>query len=182
MPRRSAVWALPEEVRAELDRRLVGSGFAHYEGLSAWLAEHGYQMSKSAVHRYGQELEESFERSMGRVKAAQALARAWTEADPDAQGALVDATARIAEEALLRITIALGEAEEDPQGLAKHMSQVSRALADLGRLTLAHRRHAEQVRREAAQALEAKVEAAAGAGRTLDAEAVRGLIREAYGV
>ena len=49
MPARSAVGQLPEEIRDELNRRLVENGFAGYAALAAWLADQGYKVSKSAV-------------------------------------------------------------------------------------------------------------------------------------
>ena len=40
MPPRSKIDALPEELRKELEQRLIGSGFSSYREHAAWLAEH----------------------------------------------------------------------------------------------------------------------------------------------
>ncbi|HQB82745.1 MAG TPA: DUF3486 family protein, partial [Candidatus Rifleibacterium sp.] len=53
MPARSAVTTLPTEVKEWLDKCLVESDFSGYEALSAALAEKGFQISKSSLHRYG---------------------------------------------------------------------------------------------------------------------------------
>ena len=51
MPARSAVGQLPEEIRDEINRRLVENSFSGYAQLAGWLRELGYQISKSALHR-----------------------------------------------------------------------------------------------------------------------------------
>ena len=61
MPPRSAAYKLPPEVRAELDRRLVASGFGAYRRHAAWLRGLGHQISKSAVAVYGEHLRAKYE-------------------------------------------------------------------------------------------------------------------------
>ena len=57
MARVSSIKTLPPDVRAELDSRLRKSGYGGVIGVAAWLTEHGgVVVSKSAVHRYAQEL------------------------------------------------------------------------------------------------------------------------------
>lgn len=148
MPSRSKIFTLPPELRADLDRRLVDSGFGGYCDLADWLTEQGYQISKSALHQYGSKLEADFERTMGEVQRTQRMAQAYADANPDERNALTGATVRIAQESLLRITMALRQAEEDPAALAKLMPNVTRALADLGRLDITR----EKWGRELAQA------------------------------
>lgn len=49
---------LPENVRAEVDRRLIESGFSGYQALEDDLRARGYsKVSKSSLHRYGKAME-----------------------------------------------------------------------------------------------------------------------------
>lgn len=169
MPKRSKVYDLPPEVRDELNQRLVGNGFQGYEGLAAWLAERGFQVSRSAMQRYGKDLQQEFELAMGDVRRTTEMARAFTEDDDDSRGSLVDATARIVQEQLLRITIALRNAEHEPDKAAKYMATVTHALADIGRMSLGQKKWAREVRREALEAAAQRVEDAAVA-KGLNAE------------
>lgn len=184
MPRRSAIFELPPEVRERLNARLVEAGFGDYQALADWLAEQGYQISRSAVHRYGQELEAEYAAAMGDVRRATELARAYAEADPDDGAALTGAIARMAQESLLRILLNLRKAEAagdaESADMARHMSQVSRALADLGRVTIAHAKHAAALRREiAAEVVERAEAASTRAGVSADAiAALRAAILE----
>lgn len=173
MPPRSKVYELPQAVREELNDRLVGSGFGNYVELSKWLLEQGYHIGKSALHAYGQDLETEFTTAMAEVRKTTEMARVFAEADPDQPAALVDATTRIVQEALLRIALSLRQAEDDPQNLTKPLSQVSRALADLGRVSLAQKKWADELNRE----VEAKTLAAA-AERIDSAAQARGLSAE----
>lgn len=54
---------LPIEVRVELDARIRSSNYSGYAELARWLRDSGYDVSKSAVHRYGQKLQEIDNRS-----------------------------------------------------------------------------------------------------------------------
>lgn len=47
---------LPPPVQREVTERLIANGFSDYEELEADLRRRGYRISKSALHRYGQQL------------------------------------------------------------------------------------------------------------------------------
>ena len=51
MPRRSALFSLPSDVRTEIEGRLRAVDFSGYDQLVADLAERGIAISKSALHR-----------------------------------------------------------------------------------------------------------------------------------
>lgn len=59
MSKRSTIAMLPPQVRDELIRRLRESCFSDYAGHGKWLAEQGYVLSKTAIHRFGQATEGS---------------------------------------------------------------------------------------------------------------------------
>lgn len=179
MPPRSKVFGLPGELRAELDRRLIDNGFGDYRGLERWLAEQGYHIGKSALHSYGEGLEADFERTMAEVQKTQRLAQAYAEANPDERNAMTGATVRIAQESLLRITMALRQAEEDPAAVAKLMPNVTRALADLGRLDISREKWAAEQGRAAVDQVANRLE---GEGGTATPARLREIAREIYGV
>ncbi|ACL72726.1 putative bacteriophage protein [Thioalkalivibrio sulfidiphilus HL-EbGr7] len=181
MPKRSKVFELPQDVREELNEKLVATGFQGYEALAGWLAERGFQVSRSSVQRYGSELQAEFEAAMGDVRKTTEMAKAFTEGDDDAKGSLVDATARIVQEQLLRITIALRKAEHEPEKAAKYMASVTHALADIGRMSLGQKKWAREVRREVAQEAADKAAEVAKRGG-LSAEVVNDLRRELLGI
>lgn len=187
MGRRSAVSALPVELRDELNARLVANGFSGYEALSEWLDKQGYSLSKSALHRHGSALEADFDAAMSDVQRTTALARAWAKSDDDEQGDLLDATARMLQDALLRITIAMRKAEAEaeesnPAEAAKTLSQVTRALADLGRMSIGQKKWALEVKgRLAAKMADLENQAKDGKGR-LDPETLRRVREEIYGL
>ena len=58
MAKRSAILTLPAPVKAWLDQALAEGGFARYQLLADELKTRGYEISKSAIHRYGQQFEE----------------------------------------------------------------------------------------------------------------------------
>lgn len=68
--RKSSIIRLPAEIRDGLVARLHARGFCDYEAHSEWLRSVGYDISKSAVHRFGQQVEAD-EISPGRLAIIQ---------------------------------------------------------------------------------------------------------------
>lgn len=151
MAKRSKVFDLPPEVRESLNERLVGSGFQGYQELAEWLTDQGHEISRSSVQRYGQDLQEEFEEAMGSVRKTTEMAKAMADAVEDDEGHLIDATARIVQEQLLRISLELRKAESSPEDAAHNLGKISKALSSLGRVSIAQKKHARDIR---AQALE----------------------------
>lgn len=56
MPRVRKITQIPLNLRDELDGRLRNSGYSGLVALSDWLKGLGYEVGKSAVHRYSVEL------------------------------------------------------------------------------------------------------------------------------
>ena len=84
MAPRSKVQLLPEATRQVLEQRLIAGGFAGYEALAEWLAEQGFAISKSALHRFGSKFEDRCQA----LKIATDQARAIVEGSPDDDGAM----------------------------------------------------------------------------------------------
>jgi hypothetical protein len=154
MPVRSTIKTLlPDDVRAELNRRLVANEFSNLDALIEWLREVGFVTSHSALGRYSMR----FERNLTMIKTAAEQARALVEADPDMSGAMGDALVRLLQQKIFEVLL---EAEEirDTGDLAK----LARAVSQLGRVTLRQRQWSEAVR----QRLEAQK---AGVGEKIGA-------------
>lgn len=168
MARRAAVDLLPADVRDELTAKLVGNGFSDYTGISEWLAEKGYSIKRSALQRFGANLEEEFEAATQDARRSIELARAMrTNGNSDDDGALLDASSSILQDQLLRISLALRTVDVDPQEAVKLVSQASRALADLGRMTVTNKKwQAEERSRVASEATAAAIEGAKIEGLT----------------
>lgn len=181
MAKRSKVYELPPEMREELNERLVSSGFQGYQELSEWLGERGIQISRSSVQRYGQDLQEEFELAMGNVRRTTEMAKALADTIDDPEGNLIGSTAAIVQDQLLKITMAISNAEHEPEDAAKHLSKVTRALADIGRLSLGQKKHAREIRAEAfREAADKATEVAKRGG--LSEEMVTNLRKELLGI
>ena len=124
MPARSRVRQLPADIRSELNAKLIDGGFADYSGLADWLAERGFSVSRSAVHRYGAELERRIEQ----IRLSQEHAAALVEAtgDEDA-GVLADASMSLVQRQMFEVMLA---SEGNDLG---ELAKAARALADTGR-------------------------------------------------
>lgn len=163
MGRRSKILTLPPQVLEELNARLVQGGFQDYSGLSVWLAESGFVISKTAIHVHGKGLEDEFNAAMADARRTRALAIAAKESGSD-NGATMSAASEILQNQLLRISIALRQADLEPEEAARTLSQVSRSFADIGRMTISHQKWLAEIREktEAAAAAVDKVVKSSG--------------------
>jgi hypothetical protein len=162
MPARSKVLLLPEAIRSDLDSRLVAGGFAGYEALSDWLGEQGFEISKSALHRYGAQ----FEDRVSALKLATDQARAIVAESPDDEGTMSEALMRLVQEKLFSILL---EMEVDPAKV--NLNSLARSVAELGRASVTQKKYAQEVRERANAAAEAAEKIAKRGG--LSDESVR---------
>jgi len=137
MPARSAVTQLPDAVRTELERKLLRSGFSDYQALADWLAEQGYEISKSSVHRYGQE----FEQRMAALKVATDQAKTLAAESADDEGAMNEALLRLVQTKTFEILLQL-----EDQKIETNLPKIGRMVAELARASITQKKWAEQVR------------------------------------
>lgn len=162
MPQRPSVTQLPEDLRAELDRRLLTSSFSGYTALAEWLSEQGYSISKSALHRYGQQ----FEARMAALQLATAQAKAIAEAVADDEGAMGEALTRLAQQKAFEVLLAM---EETPEGIS--LPALGRMIAELNRAGVAVKRYMAEVRARSqatADVVAAEVRQAGLSGETVE--------------
>lgn len=181
MAPRNKVFSLPQEVRDELNEKLVSTGFQGYAGLADWLTERGFEVSRSSVQRYGQDLQEEFEEAMGSVRRTTEMAKAMADAVEDDEGNLIDATARLVQEHLLRISLEFRKMEIEPDAAAHHLGKVSKALDSLGRLSLSQKKHAKEMRAEVAREAAEKAETSM-ASQGMSREAIDSIKRDILGI
>lgn len=168
MPPRSKVATLPAEVKAWLDQALAENNFSDYEALSDELTERGFSISKSALHRYGQD----FEERLSALKMASEQARAVVAAAPDEEGAVNEALMRLVQEHLFKLLMSEGGQFDLPK--------VAKAVAELGRASVVQKKWQAEVRTKA-EAAASQVEKIAKKGG-LDASTVAEIRREILGV
>lgn len=119
MPRRSKITQLPPEIKSQFDRMLIAKGFSDYEGIAYWLQEQGYDVSRSAAHRYGQE----FEEKIAAIKIATEQARAITDAAGDEEGKMNDALIRLIQQKSFDVLVNL---QDDEMNLPKLGTMIAR--------------------------------------------------------
>lgn len=171
MGKKSTVETLPKEVKEWLDRALVESNFSGYKLLAEEMKARGYEISKSAIHRYGQD----FEDRLKTLKMVTEQARAVVQAAPDEDGAVNDALVRLTQEKLFGV---LMEIEVDPESV--DLAKLAKAVAELGKASVMQKRWLSEVRAKA-EAAAANVEKIAKKDG-LSSDSVEQLRREILGI
>lgn len=151
MARRPKVAGLPPDVRAWLDKALADRNFSDYEDLERLLAERGFTIGKSSIHRYGQKLEAK----LAAVKASTEAARAIAEAAPDDSDLRSAAVMSLVQTEFFDVMVALQEAggEEDPAERLKLVARAAKGIGELSRASVNQKKWEKQVRAQAREEL-----------------------------
>ncbi|MYE02053.1 MAG: DUF3486 family protein [Alphaproteobacteria bacterium] len=156
---------LPAEIRAEADRMLVAQAFGGIDDVVAFLGGHGFEISRSSVHRHSQALERKIEA----MRLATEQAKAIVAGAPDSEGAVSTATIRLAQERLFTL---LNEADDG--GSLKEVAGAARAIADMARASVSVSAERRKVKAEAADAADGVAKRRGLSGD--DASAIRAAI------
>jgi hypothetical protein len=172
MPQRSLVSQLPEAIKADLDRRLLDSGFSGYVALSEWLSDQGYEIKKSALQNYGSQ----FEARLFALKLATEQAKAITEAVGDDENAMGDALSRIAQQKAFEVLVDFEMADGDKVNLPAML----KAVADLNKSSVTVKKYQAEVQaRVQAAAVSVREQAQKGG---LSEEAIRAIESQVLGI
>lgn len=155
MAPRSKVSLLPSEILDDLNAQLIQRGFSGYEELAFWLKSLGYDISKSALHRHGSELEAEFDEAMADARRTRALAKAAKQSGEENDGSLLEVASEIIQDRLIRASMQLKKLSDNPADTAKTLSLISRAFSDLGRFEIQRQKWQSEVRAKAAVAADA---------------------------
>lgn len=162
MPAPSKLDLLPDDLRRDLDARIIGNGFAGYVELSAWLASRGFSIGKSAVGAYGQKLE----RRLSAIRASTEAARLITEAAPDESDDRSNAIISLVQTQIFEALLGLQDAEDenDPGARVEILGKAAKNIATLTRASVARNKWAAEVRKKIDTAAAEVRKLAAGAG------------------
>lgn len=166
MPPPSKIDMLPEDVRRELDTKILANGFGGYVALSAWLSDKGFAIGKSNVGNYGQRLE----RRLAAIKASTEAARMIAAAAPDESDDRSHAIISLVQTEIFDSLLALQDASEeaDPAERVNILGKAAKNIATLTRASVANKKWAAEVREAARAELlkeqESKLDAAVQAG------------------
>lgn len=158
MPARSKITKLPDDIKRELDKRLITGSFSGYRDLSAWLQEQGYDISRSAINRYGQ----GFEGRLAAIKIASEQARAVSEAVGDNEGAMNDALISLVQEKAFDVLVNLQT--EDPEAFAKIFPKMGIMVARLSKASVDQKKWMSEAKGKAKDAAEEVVKAVKKSG------------------
>jgi len=175
MAPRSKISRLPTKVKDWLDKALADNGFADYELLAADLKARGYDISKSAIHRYGQD----FEARLGALRMASEQAKAIVLSAPDEDGSVSEALTRLVQEKLFQTLMAFQLDPDKPLNLAS----AAKAVAELSRSSVTQKKWQAEVREKVnAKLATLEQQAEAGGKAGFDLATLKRVREEIYGI
>jgi hypothetical protein len=153
MGRESAISQLEPQDKSWLDRQLMDKGFCGYEEIANLLAERGYAVSKSSVHRYGEKLE----RKLAAVQASTQAAILISEAAPDDGDQRSAAVLSLMQTELFNALVAFQDASEldsegkpiDPSKRLALLASCGKGIADIAKASVNLKKHQAEVKAKA---------------------------------
>lgn len=136
MPQISVVYTLPDEVKKELDKKLVENHFSGYLELEKWLRGEGYEISKSSIHRYGSKFKQQLEAIRIATEQAKVIA-----AESDDENDMADALSRLAQQKLFSVLVDMEEIPNDIE-----LPKLVKAIATLNRSSVSIKKYQAEVR------------------------------------
>lgn len=178
MGQRSKVSKLPKVVLDWLNQTLVEGNFSGYELLESELKARGYDISKTAIHRHGQNLE----RRLAAVRASTEAARQIADAAPDDADQRSEAVISLVQTDIFNTLVMLQEVaeEEDMTKRLTVMGKAAKAIAELSRASVNNKKWQAEVKAKAMLAADA-VEAVAKKGG-LSEQALETIRRDILGI
>jgi len=168
---------LPEHLKIELDRRLSAGTFRSFRILSDWFAENGYEISHTALHKYGLK----FDRRLESIRLATEQARIVCEQFKDDDVHMQSALLRLVQTHLFEMLSAVHEEEKSATGTTArtgkrakekiapvNITALARSVSGLVRAEAENRKWAERARVAVAEAAK-KVDEAREKGLSVDA-------------
>ena len=152
MARRSTIALLPDDVRHEFERRLAANAFGNYTELTEWLNARGYEISRAAVHRYGQRIE----RRLKAIKDSTEMARMIADNAADEEDRRSEALMAMLQEQLFNTLVDVSNLDSEELNPIDRFGVITEGAKKIAALTSAPMRLKEYQAK-----VRAKVEAAA---------------------
>lgn len=158
MARASAIDGLAPADRDWLNRQFTDKGFCGYEEIAALLAERGYSVSKSSVHRYGQKLE----RKLAAVQASTQAALLIAQAAPDDADQRSNAVLSLIQTEIFNALVDFQDATDadaenvmSPADRLTLLAKAGKGIADLSKASVNQKKWQIEVMEKAQKAAEA---------------------------
>ncbi len=181
MPARSKIDQLPPEIRDKFQKELLAKNFCGYEEIADWLnaqlADEGLEIriSRSGVHRFGQE----FQAKCEDVKTSTEMARAFVGASGDDEGNLNEATIRLIQTMVFDLLLKAKKDEDGKYDVADILPKIGVMVAKLSKASVDVKKYATEIKKKTEQAV---VNIESKAKKRMDPELFKIVKEEIYGI
>jgi hypothetical protein len=159
--KRGKITLLPDEIRAELERRLIAGGFSDYAGLAGWLNDalikEGLEesISRSAIARFGQD----FAAKCEAIKLATEQAKTIVAVVGDDEGTMNEALIRLIQQLSWDILVKNQDAD-----IASLLPKMGVMVAKLSKASVDQKKYVADVREKTRSTAEDVVKVARTGG------------------
>jgi hypothetical protein len=176
--KRSSIATAPKEQREAFEHRLIAQGFADYKGLVKWAKSIGLDVSRSAAHRFGQELEERLRDAHDSAEAA----RIWAREAPDDAGEQNAMILSMFQSDVFGLMMDFRKVvkEENPAKRASMLAKLMQSYAPIANASVRQNKHQIEVRDKVRAAADAVAKVAKKGG--MSAAGVEAIKKQIMGI
>ena len=149
MPSPSKLDGLSPEQRAIFERELIRRNFTDYDGLVNWLADNGFELSRSAAYRHATKLKRRIQAVRNSTEAARMIA----EAAPDDSDLRSAAVISLVQSELFDVMVSLQDLDEaEPAERVCLLKEAAKSVLDMTRASTLQKewqqKHTARIRQE----------------------------------
>ncbi len=148
MPARTQISQMPDDIRAQLNNKLIYNNFSDYESLAQWLHDKGYLISRSTVGYYSRKFRIEIEDIKRNKEQTSALAEVLKDDQNDIGQTLIDLVKHKSFQALLNIDLD----QEQEEGKIK-FTELARLIAQISKSDIDLRKYREIIKDKAEKAI-----------------------------
>ncbi len=180
MPKRSKISQLPESIREWLEGALADNGFSQFELLADECARRGVTISKSAIGRHSQDLQEALDAVKSSTQAAVLIEKQVK----DEGNALSGAVMTLINSQLFEIMLLLkrGGMGTDPESRAMVLAKIATPISQMARAMQSQKLFADEARAKFAALEAAAAKDSADGKKGMDLETLRRVREQIYGI
>lgn len=149
---------LSDELRDELEKKIVANHFGGYKSLESWLADKGYAISHAAIHRHGQAMKERLQRNVANATQATLILKECPKYD---DGLLISATLALIQSEIFGLMNTIQNLDEeetdDPEKRAKMLKDLTMSIVNIGKATSSQKKFETEIRQQERELMEKQV-------------------------
>ena len=145
MPTPSAFNAMTPEERERIEREIIRRNFTGYTEMTEWLNALGFDVGRTAVHKFGSKIQKRLQKVKDSTDAARPIASAVPDDDDSCSAAVIS----LVQSELFDVMVALQDLDEStPEERVGLLKEAARAIKDMTQASVLNKKWKQEYKAE----------------------------------